>query len=299
MNSSLVSVIIPANENNFTYGRSGRTLQKITIHHCAGIMSAESIGYLWQNPSRETSSHYGIGVNGEIGQYVDESNTAWTDSNWESNCTSITIETSNDSIGGEWHVSDVSLDSLIKLCADISLRNGLGLLTPGANLTWHSMYAATTCPGDYLRSKMQYIADKANEIIVGKLKYQAHVAFDGWQDWVRNGQMAGTTGQSKGLEALRIDYPEEIQQIDVHIAYIGWETFKKPTKDTIIGTTGESKAIECIRIKALKEDGSPRFKYRVHIAMFGWTPYTLSDGISTLGSVGQSLQIEAIEIVEI
>lgn len=167
MNSSLVSVIIPASESNFTYGRSGYTLKKITIHHMAGVMSAESCGYLWQNPNRATSSHYGIGVNGEIGQYVDESNTAWCDGNWESNCTSVTIENSNDSTGGEWHVSDATLDSLIKLCADISIRNNLGLLVVGDNLTWHSMYAATTCPGDYLRSKMEYIANEANKIISG------------------------------------------------------------------------------------------------------------------------------------
>lgn len=167
MNSSLVNVVIPANENNFTYGRDGRSIRKITIHHCAGVMSAESIGYLWQNPNRETSSHYGIGVDGEIGQYVDESNTAWTDSNWESNCTSITIENSNDSTGGEWHVGDATLNSLIRLCADISIRNGLGLLVVGENLTWHSMYAATTCPGDYLRSRMDYIAEEANKIISG------------------------------------------------------------------------------------------------------------------------------------
>ena len=167
MNSSLVNVVIPASEENFTYGRSGYNLRKITIHHCAGVMSAESIGYLWQNPNRECSSHYGIGNDGRIGQYVDEANTAWTDSNWASNCTSITIENSNSSCGGEWPISDATLDSLIKLCADISLRNGLGLLVVGDNLTWHSMYAPTECPGDYLRNRMQYIADKANEIISG------------------------------------------------------------------------------------------------------------------------------------
>ena len=165
--SSLASRFYPANENNFTYGRSGYNLKKITIHHMAGIMSAEQCGDLWQNPNRQTSSNYGIGVDGEIMCYVDENNTSWCDSNWESNCTSVTIENSNDSTGGEWHVGDATLDSLIKLCADISIRNGLGLLTPGDNLTWHSMYLATTCPGDYLRSKMQYIADEANKIISG------------------------------------------------------------------------------------------------------------------------------------
>lgn len=186
MNSNLVSVIIPASEDNFTYGRDGRTLSKITVHHMAGIMSAESCGYLWQNPNRQTSSHYGIGVDGEIGQYVDESNTAWCDGNWESNCTSVTIENSNDSTGGEWHVGDDTLNSLIKLCADISMRNGLGLLVPGDNLTWHSMYAATTCPGDYLRSRMQYIADEANKIISGGGGHK--IATDGL--WGRETTMA-------------------------------------------------------------------------------------------------------------
>lgn len=168
MNSSLVNVVIPASEANFTYGRDGRSLRKVTIHHCAGVISAESIGYLWQNPNRECSSHYGIGNDGRIGQYVDETNTAWTDSNWESNCTSVTIETSNCSCGGDWPVSDEALNSLIQLVADVSIRNNLGYYVVGDNLTWHSMYSATTCPGDYLRSRMQYIADEANKIIGGQ-----------------------------------------------------------------------------------------------------------------------------------
>ena len=167
MNSSLVDVIIPASDANFTYGRSGYSLKKITVHHMAGVLSAEQCGYIWQNPNRGASSNYGIGNDGRIGQYVDEGNTSWCDGDWVSNCTSVTIETSNDSTGGEWHVGDLALNSLIRLCADISIRNGLGLLVPGQNLTWHSMYQATTCPGDYLRSKMQYIADEANKIISG------------------------------------------------------------------------------------------------------------------------------------
>ena len=120
MNSSLVSVIVPASEENFTYGRSGYTLRKITVHHMAGVMSAEACGKLWQNPNRQTSSHYGIGVDGEIGQYVDESNTSWCDSNWESNCTSVTIENSNDSTSGEWHVSDATF-LIFALCAEMTI----------------------------------------------------------------------------------------------------------------------------------------------------------------------------------
>ena len=165
--SSLACRFYPANENNFTYGRSGYSLRKITVHHMAGVMSAESCGNLWQNPNLVVSSNYGIGVSGEIMCYVDENNTSWCDGDWVSNCTSVTIETSNNGGAPDWPVSDESLDSLIKLCADISIRNGLGLLVPGQNLTWHSMYQPTTCPGDYLRARMQYIADEANKIIQG------------------------------------------------------------------------------------------------------------------------------------
>lgn len=149
---------------NYDKGRGGYKIKKITIHHCAGIMSIEQIGKHFANGNRQVSSHYGIGNNGKIGQYVDEKNTAWTDGNWVSNCTSVTIETSNNKTGGKWTVSDVALNSLVKLVADIAKRNNLGKLVKGQNLTWHSMYASTACPGDYLRSKMSYICEEANKI---------------------------------------------------------------------------------------------------------------------------------------
>lgn len=163
-NSKLVSVKVPAHSSNYTKGRSGKKITKITIHHMAGVLSAKQCGAIFQKKGRNGSSHYGIGNGGEIGLYVDEKNTAWCDSNWNSNCTSVTIETSNNKRGGDWTVGDKALKSLINLCADIAKRNNLGKLVVKKNLTYHSMYANTTCPGNYLRSKMQYIADEANKI---------------------------------------------------------------------------------------------------------------------------------------
>ena len=162
-NSKLVNKTILTNKN-YDKGRSGYKLKKITIHHCAGVMSIEQLGRLMKNGSRQVSSHYGIGNDGRIGQYVDEKNTAWTDGNWVSNCTSVTIETSNNKTGGKWTVGDKALNSLIKLVADIGKRNGFGTLVKGKNVTWHRMYASTTCPGDYLLSKMDYIVNEANKI---------------------------------------------------------------------------------------------------------------------------------------
>lgn len=162
-NSSLAKVKVPAYAGNYTKGRSSKIV-KITVHHVAGVVTAKRLGEMFQVVGRNGSSHYGIGNDGTIAQFVDEANTAWTDGNWDSNCKSVTIETSNSATGGDWKVSDAALNSLIKLVADIAKRNGLGKLIAGINLTWHSMYAATACPGPYLISKMDYIAEKANEI---------------------------------------------------------------------------------------------------------------------------------------
>ena len=165
--SSLVQVNVPAYEGNFTYGRSGRKIEAITIHHMAGVLSTEQCGKIFQRVGRYGSSHYGIGNDGKIGQYVDEENTAWTNSNWDSNCKSVTIETSNCENGGNWRVSDNALNSLIKLVADIGNRNNLGTLVKGKNVTWHSMFTSTSCPGAYLLSKMDYIISEANKINSG------------------------------------------------------------------------------------------------------------------------------------
>lgn len=162
--SPLATESYPAYAGNYSGPEARKNITAVTVHHMAGVLSAQQCGGIFQRPGRNGSSHYGIGVNGEIAWYVDENCVAWTNSNWPSNQCSVTIETSNSSTGGDWPVSDASLKSLIKLVADIAKRNGLGKLVPGENLTWHSMFASTTCPGPYLLSKMQYIADEANKI---------------------------------------------------------------------------------------------------------------------------------------
>lgn len=162
--SPLATESYPAYAGNYSGPEARTNITSVTVHHMAGILSAAQCGGIFQQPGRNGSAHYGIGVNGEIAWYVDENCVAWTNSYWPSNQSSVTIETSNCEIGGDWKVSDASLKSLIKLVADIAKRNGLGKLKPGENLTWHSMYASTTCPGPYLLSKMQHIADEANKI---------------------------------------------------------------------------------------------------------------------------------------
>lgn len=162
--SPLATEKYPAYGGNYSPASSRKPITEVTVHHMAGVLTAAQCGGIFQRVGRNGSAHYGIGNGGEIANYVDESCVAWANSNWDSNCRAVTIETSNSATGGEWPVSDAAFNSLVKLVADIAKRNNLGNLVPGKNLTWHNMYAATTCPGPYLQGKMQELADKANAI---------------------------------------------------------------------------------------------------------------------------------------
>ena len=148
---------------------SARTakISKITIHHMAGNLSVESCGNVFQDSSRQASSNYGVGTDGRIGLYVDESTKrAWTSSNRDNDNCAVTIEVANDGGAPDWHVSDKALESTIALCVDICQRNGIKKLNftgdRAGNLTMHKYFANTQCPGPYLESKFQYIADEVN-----------------------------------------------------------------------------------------------------------------------------------------
>lgn len=149
-----------------------KKITKITIHHMAGNLSIEGCGREFASPERKGSSNYGIGTDGRIGMYVEEKNRAWTSSNPDNDDMAVTIEVANDVIGGNWHVSDKALASLIDLCTDICERNGIEKLNftgnKNGNLTMHKYFAATACPGAYLESKFPYIANEVNKRLSAK-----------------------------------------------------------------------------------------------------------------------------------
>lgn len=200
--SRYVTVYIQAHSSTYYNGRSA-DISEITIHHTAGVMTVEAVGALWASGIRKASSHYAVEGN-NVGQFVRESDgsgcNGTSDAGVASNQRAVTIETCNSTNGevvpGEkevdnplnWQVSDESLETLIKLVADIAKRNNLGKLklydqenwevdgeptqarittdlnAPNCNLTWHSMYNNTQCPGPYLRRKLLYVRDEANRI---------------------------------------------------------------------------------------------------------------------------------------
>lgn len=260
--SNLTQIVVPADEGNYTKGRSGRNIEAITIHHMAGRLTAKQCGRIFQAKGRYGSSHYGVGYDGSIANYVDEEDTAWTNSNWDSNCKSITIEISDND--NSWYVNDITLNAVIKLVADIAKRRGLGTLIPGKNLTWHSMFTNTTCPGDYLRSKMQYIADEANKIndestsnevnVFYKVRTQKHVwlkevknleDYAGWE----NSPITGIAIRvNKGSIRYRV-HIKEIRDNNGNIIVKGrWLPYVTDynIKDKINGYAGNGNIIDCV-----------------------------------------------------
>lgn len=164
-NSSLVNVRVPADPSNYSSSAYRKPITNVTWHHMAGILTAEACGKIFARKGRGGSAHYGIGSDGKIGQYVDESCVAWHCGNWPNNQASVGIEISNSALGGNWPVGEAQFKLAVKLTADVMKRNGIKEAIVGKTLTWHSMYQKTVCPGDYLRSQMERAAVEINKIL--------------------------------------------------------------------------------------------------------------------------------------
>lgn len=143
--------------------------KKITIHHMAGNLTVEGCGVVFNNRSRKASSNYGIGSDGRVGLYVEESNRAWTSSNSTNDSEAVTIEVANNTFSPNWTVSEAAFNKLIELCTDICRRNNIKKLVwtgdKTGTLTCHYMFANTMCPGPYLKSRMSEIAQLVNDRI--------------------------------------------------------------------------------------------------------------------------------------
>ena len=200
MHSPLTNKIILADPSNYTQGRQGYKVCKITPHHMAAIWTAERCAQSFQNPNRNASANYCIGYDGTIVCNVDENNRAWTSSNGVNDCQAITIEVANDTGAPTWSVSAAAWKSLVNLCADICKRYGFRLNfngTPSGSLTMHKMFAATACPGPYLEARMGQLANEVNAILDGGSATNPSTPNGAYEAY--NGFVEVTYGGSDGL----------------------------------------------------------------------------------------------------
>jgi len=127
------------------------------------------------------------------------------------------------------------------------------------------------------------------------VKYQTHVQNVGWQGWKRNGEMAGTSGQSLRLEGMyiEIDGADNAIEYRTHVQNIGWQNWVN--EGAMTGTSGRSLRLEAIEVR-LKGDMATRYDiyYRVHAQNFGWMDWAKNG--QSAGTAGYSYRLEAIQI---
>ena len=127
------------------------------------------------------------------------------------------------------------------------------------------------------------------------IQYRTHVQDEGWQSWRNNGELSGTTGQGKRVEAIEIKSDnasiESELKYRVHIQDEGWQSWK--SSGELAGTVGKSKRIEAIEIK-IGNNSEYSIKYRAHVQDEGWQSWRNNGELA--GTTGQVKRIEAIEI---
>lgn len=137
----------------------------ITPHHCAANTSFQGMINEHKRP-RDFSCNYFIQTDGQIFLFVPEDYRSWCSSSPNNDHRAITIEVANDMGAPSWHISDAAMASLLNLMEDICRRRGISKMNytgdTRGNMTKHSWFWGTECPGPYLGGKFPEIAAEIN-----------------------------------------------------------------------------------------------------------------------------------------
>lgn len=158
-------------------GQRTHAIDRITPHCVVGQCTVEALGAVFASGDRQASSNYGIGTDGRVALYVDEANRSWCSSDARNDQRAVTIECASDTTE-PYTMNAAVWDALVRLCVDICERNGKRRLIwiPDRNmalnydlepdemlLTVHRWFAAKSCPGDWLYSRLGELAVTVTE----------------------------------------------------------------------------------------------------------------------------------------
>lgn len=118
------------------------------------------------------------------------------------------------------------------------------------------------------------------------LAYRAYCQTYGWKDWVDDGEVTGTVGEGKRMEAIQFDMKSQITA-QCHCQSYG--DMNPVAPGNIAGTVAESK-----RMEAIKLDAPYKIRYKVHIQGIGWSNYYTNG--QWAGTKGQGRRLEAIVV---
>lgn len=137
---------------NYTKGRNGKSPIRVTFH--TAVSGSDSLYTWFNNPNAKASAHYYVNKYGTVEQYVEESDTAWANANWDSNIRSITIETWDNGTPADSTRTNEMYESCSQLLANIIKRYGIpnvflskeqALNFNNKGLDKHAYYASRSC----------------------------------------------------------------------------------------------------------------------------------------------------------
>ena len=109
--------------------------------------------------------------------------------------------------------------------------------------------------------------------------------------------MAGTSGQAKRLEGIKISVSGNVNlgiQYTTHCQSYGWLPWS--ANGEMNGTEGEAKRLEAIKIQLTGADKEKYdVYYRVHAQSYGWLGWAKNGAPS--GTAGYAKRLEGIQIV--
>ena len=173
--------------------------------------------------------------------------------------------------------------------------------------------AGTTGRGLPLEALRLVLSDASTGEPLGSdaLSVEAHVSNVGWQPAVGNGGTAGTTGQARAIEALRVRLSAGLSErytvwYRVHSAEFGWLGWACDGAEA--GSAGYGRAVQAVQVAVLpkgdpapgdtstpfvdRSSEPPSVSYRAHVAGIGWQG-AVSDG-AVAGTTGQGRALEAL-----
>lgn len=127
--------------------------------------------------------------------------------------------------------------------------------------------------------------------------YSTHIQSVGWQGEKKDGELSGTEGEAKRLEAIKVSI-ENLPfkggvEYQTHVQSFGWMNWEQ--NGQLSGTEGLAKRLEGIRIKLTGEVSEYYdIYYRVHAQSYGWLDWAKNG--EAAGTEGLAKRLEAIEI---
>ena len=194
-------------------------IDTITIHCYVGQVTAEEGCNYFANIDRVASANYVVGYDGSIGSSVPESYASYCSSNWSNDGRAVTIEVACERTH-PYEVTDEAFEALVKLCADICIRNHIPKLLWRAdpslvgqvdlqNMTVHRWFDAKACPGEHLYNRHYEIAYRVNQILLADdVSNPAQI----WNYFMAKiGNEYGVAGLMGNLEAESGLHPDRVQ----------------------------------------------------------------------------------------